>query len=35
MRPDIDPGTGELAVLLLIMVVAWVAWALTSIKDKP
>jgi len=34
MRPDIDPGTGELVVLLLIMVLAWVAYGLTTIRGK-
>jgi hypothetical protein len=32
MRPDIDPATGELAVLLLIMVLAWVAYGLTEFR---
>lgn len=32
MRPDIDPGTGEPLVLLIIMVLAWVAYGLTTFK---
>lgn len=35
MRPDIDPGSGELAVLAIMAVVALIAWAWSVIRSTP
>lgn len=35
MRPDIDPGTGEILVLIIIMVLTWVAYGLTTFRREP
>ncbi len=33
MRPDIDPGSGELTSLLIIAIAAWVVWAWRQIDN--
>ncbi len=35
MRPDIDPGQGELATLLIVAIVAWVVWAWAQTRSEP
>lgn len=35
MRPDIDPGQGELAALLIIAIAAWAIWAWTQFRSEP
>lgn len=35
MRPDIDPGSGELLVLIVIAIVSWIAWAWTQTRSEP
>lgn len=35
MRPDIDPGAGEVAVLALVAIVAWLVWAWMETRSEP
>lgn len=35
MRPDIDPGQGELTVLAVIALVALIGWAWSVIRSTP
>jgi hypothetical protein len=35
MRPDIDPGQGELAVLALIAIACWLVWAWKGTRSQP
>jgi hypothetical protein len=35
MRPDIDPGTGELGLLALLVIAAWTLWAWQATKRQP
>ncbi len=35
MRPDIDPMSGELGILALVAVVAWLVWAWMQTRSEP
>ena len=35
MRPDIDPGVGELGILALVAIAVWFVWALVQIWSQP
>lgn len=35
MRPDIDPGAGELGVLALVVLAVWTLWAWTQTRNEP
>jgi len=35
MRPDIDPGAGELGILALAAIAAWLVWAWVQTRSQP
>lgn len=35
MRPDIDPGSGEVVVLLLLAIIACSVWAWHQFRSEP
>lgn len=35
MRPDIDLGSGELLVLIVVAIAAWMVWAWVQTRSEP